>query len=211
MSMAKPRNSVHSAIPPRTVGCSRCARGGSATSAEPVELSPVTLRGPPRATITFEVRSEDVALGRRRAVVDVALDGNRGTHPFDDGRDHLEDSCSIVQVGLDPIARRDRASPAWRPCRSPSRARPGTPPPHRCASWSSEPTTTTDRRGRIERHQTAGTCWVMQWMPPPPAARTAPTSRAIVSRPGYCSAITASMSTSASCPHVGTMTNPLPT
>jgi hypothetical protein len=56
----------------------------------------------------------------------------------------------------------------------------------------------------------AGICWVMQWMPPPPAARMAPTSRASASRPGYCSAMSPTMAASAGCPQVGIRTKPLP-
>ena len=56
----------------------------------------------------------------------------------------------------------------------------------------------------------AGTCWVMQWTPPPPRASVAP-GTGTASRPGNSDAISASASGSVSSPLTGTISPPLQT
>ena len=58
--------------------------------------------------------------------------------------------------------------------------------------------------------QSAGTCWVMQWTPPPPRASVAPRT-GTASRPGNSDATSASASSSVSAPMTGTISAPLQT
>ena len=81
---------------------------GSASAAQAIDLTALTLRGATGAAVAHCEAGVDVSLGRWRAVIGVAADRDRRSDAFlDRALDH-DDPAPTVQEGLDPVTHVDR-------------------------------------------------------------------------------------------------------
>ncbi len=77
-----------------------------ATSAESIDLAPISLRGPTRARLANPEGVVGLTLRRRRAVVGVALQGDGSTDTLVDCSLDHDDPPSAMEVRLDPVSDR---------------------------------------------------------------------------------------------------------